>query len=447
MAYECNNCGYTSVEWLGRCPKCGEWDSFKGEDSDSPPPERFVDEAPKPLSEISFASKERIRTGIGEFDRILGGGLLPGAVILLGGEPGIGKSTLLLQAATKLSDLGRVLYVSGEESSKQLKMRAERLGLDSDNLIIYSGQSLEKAVGHVDEIEPICVIVDSIQSLQLSDSTTSLGSTKQVRELGREFTRLAKKKEIATLLIGHITKSGDFSGPKSIEHLVDSTIYFEGKRDRNLRLLRPEKNRFGSTELLGLFQMTEDGLEEILNPSGFFAKKDGRTGKKGTSTVCTVEGNRPILAEVQALVTRSSYGGTPQRRTTGLDYNRTSLLLAVLQKQLGINLEEFDIYLNVVGGFTVEETAADLGIVSAILSSFHDRGIDGQTVLIGEIGLSGEIRPVKSLASRINEAEKLGYRLALVPEDNRDRVSSDSELQLRPVSTLKGAVSELGLEG
>ncbi|MCF7875662.1 DNA repair protein RadA [Candidatus Bipolaricaulota bacterium] len=447
MAYECNNCGYTSVEWLGRCPKCGEWDSFKGGEGDQSPPEDFVDEAPKPLSEISFDSRERIPTDIGEFDRILGGGLIPGSVILLGGDPGIGKSTLLLQTATNISSQGSVLYVSGEESSKQLKMRAERLGLNSENLIIYSGQSLEKAVGHMNDIDPICVIVDSIQSLRSSESSSSLGSTKQVRELGREFTRLAKKKEIATLLIGHITKSGDFSGPKSIEHLVDSTIYFEGKRDRNLRLLRPQKNRFGSTDILGLFQMTEEGLQEILNPSQFFAKKNGQSDQKGASTVCTVEGKRPILAEVQALVTPSNFGGSPQRRTTGLDYNRTSLLFAVLQKQLGIKLEEFDIYLNVVGGFKIEETAADLGIVSAILSSFHDNRIGNQTVLIGEIGLSGEIRPVKALNARINEAEKLGYNLALVPKANAlEQGGTDSGLELRPVKNLKEAISKLRLE-
>ncbi|MBS3735847.1 MAG: DNA repair protein RadA [Candidatus Bipolaricaulota bacterium] len=445
MAYKCKSCGYTSVEWLGRCPKCGDWDSFRQSESEDTSGKDIVDEAPKPLSEISFDSKERLPTGIGEFDRVLGGGLIPGSVTLLGGDPGIGKSTLLLQAATNLAKRGKVLYISGEESSKQLKMRADRLGLSADDLIIYSGQSLENAVSHLNELEPICVIVDSIQSLQSTGNSSSLGSTKQVRELGREFTRLAKKKDIATLLIGHITKSGDFSGPKTIEHLVDSTVYFEGKRDNNVRMMRPEKNRFGSTRLLGLFQMTEKGLQEILNPSQFFAKKNGHSDQKGTTTVCTVEGTRPILVEIQALVTPSNSGGSAQRRTTGLDYNRASLLFAVIQKQLGINLQEFDIYLNVVGGFKVEETAADLGIVSAILSSFQDRKIDSQTVIIGEVGLSGEIRPVKNLKSRVNEAEKLGYRKALIPENHAKSNELETNVDIRPVSVLADAISELEL--
>ncbi|MFB6290263.1 MAG: DNA repair protein RadA [Candidatus Bipolaricaulia bacterium] len=446
MAYKCNECGYTSVEWLGRCPKCGEWDSFsQGDYDENPDKGDFIDESPKPLSEISFDSKQRFPTGIGEFDRVLGGGLIPGSVTLLGGDPGIGKSTLLLQAATNIAQQGKVLYISGEESSKQLKMRANRLNLSSSNLIIYSGQSLENAISHLNDLEPSCVIVDSIQSLQSTGNSSSLGSTKQVRELGREFTRLAKEKEIATLLIGHITKSGDFSGPKTIEHLVDTTIYFEGKRDNNVRLMRPEKNRFGSTRLLGLFQMTEEGLQEILNPSQFFAKKNGHSDQKGTATVCTVEGTRPILVEIQALVTPSNSGGSAQRKTTGLDYNRASLLFAVIQKQLGINLQEFDIYLNVVGGFKVEETAADLGIVSAILSSFQNRKIDSQTVIIGEVGLSGEIRPVKNLKSRVNEAKKLGYRRALLPETQLELGESDTNVELKQVKELADVAAELEL--
>ncbi|MBS3786752.1 DNA repair protein RadA [Candidatus Bipolaricaulota bacterium] len=446
MAYKCKNCGYTSVEWLGRCPKCGDWDSFRQKESEEDSgSEALVDESPKPLSEISFDSKKRIPTGIGEFDRVLGGGLIPGSVTLLGGDPGIGKSTILLQAATNIAKRGKVLYISGEESSKQLKMRAERLNLTADDLIIYSGQSLENAISHLHDLDPLCVVVDSIQSLQRPGNSSSLGSTKQVRELGREFTRLAKKKEIATILIGHITKSGDFSGPKTIEHLVDSTIYFEGKRDKNVRLMRPTKNRFGSTRLLGLFQMTEQGLQEILNPSQFFAKKNGHSTQKGTTTVCTVEGTRPILVEIQALVTPSNSGGSAQRRTTGLDYNRTSLLFAVIQKQLGINLQEFDIYLNVVGGFRVEETAADLGIVSAILSSFQDRKIGSQTVIIGEVGLSGEVRPVKNLKSRVNEAEKLGYMKALIPESHEKSNDLATNLDLQPVGNLADVTTELEL--
>jgi DNA repair protein RadA/Sms len=449
MAYKCINCGFTSVEWLGRCPKCGEWDAFEEEEnSEGEADEVLTDESPVPLSEISFDPKDRIPTGIEEFDRVLGGGLIPGEIILLGGDPGIGKSTLLLQAANHLSSRGEVLYVSGEESSKQLKMRAERLNLSSEDLIVYSGSSLKQSIHHLDELDPVCVVVDSIQSLKSPDSSASVGSTKQVRELGREFTRLGKKKEIPIILIGHITKSGDFSGPKTIEHLVDATIYFEGKRDSNVRLLRPEKNRFGSTGLLGLFQMTETGLKEIMNPSQYFAKKDGSTDDgNGTTTVCTVEGSRPILAEIQALVTPSNFGGSPQRRTTGLDYNRISLLFAVIQKQLGINLQEFDIYLNVIGGFTIEETAADLGVIAAIISSLNEAQIPHQTVIIGEVGLSGELRPVKSLGGRLNEAGKLGYTRALVPESNPALEGIDSELEVIPVGDVSAALNELDVKG
>lgn len=447
MAYKCSNCGFTSVEWLGRCPKCGEWDIFEEEAAEDENSQGVLsNESPTPLSEISFDPKERLPTGIGEFDRVLGGGLIPGSIILLGGDPGIGKSTLLLQAATNLSQQGEVLYVSGEESSKQLKMRAERIGLSSDDLIVYSGGSLKKAIHHLNELEPICVVVDSIQSLKSPDSSTSVGSTKQVRELGREFTRLGKKKDIPIILIGHITKSGDFSGPKTIEHLVDATIYFEGKRDSHVRLLRPEKNRFGSTGLLGLFQMTNKGLKEILNPSQYFAKKDGGTEGNGTTTVCTVEGTRPILAEIQALVTPSNFGGSPQRRTTGLDYNRTSLLFAVIQKQLGVNLQEFDIYLNVIGGFSIEETAADLGVISAILSSINEVRVPRQTVIIGEVGLSGELRPVKSLGARLNEAEKLGYTKAMVPRNNPGLDQLETDLELFPAGNVSEALSELNLK-
>ncbi len=450
MAYKCTNCGFTSVEWLGRCPQCGEWDTFARAtptDNDKAPdePEEVADEKPRPLSEVSFDRQERLSTQIGELDRVLGGGLIPGSVVLLGGEPGIGKSTLLLQVAENLAAEGQVLYITGEESARQVKMRARRLGLSSDDLMVYSGISLEKSIKHLIEIDPVCVVVDSIQSIRSLGGST-LGSTKQVRELGQRFTRAAKSREITTLLIGHVTKSGEFSGPKTIEHLVDVTIYFEGKRDSNLRTLRPAKNRFGSTRSLGLFQMKEKGLEEILNPSRFFSTNSNHENQPGNVTVCSMEGTRPILVEIQALVTKASYGGSPQRRTTGLDYNRVSLLFAVLSKRNHLNLEEFDIYLNVVGGFRVSETAADLGILTAVLSSFYDVKIPKETVIIGEVGLSGEVRAVKNLKDRISETEKLGYRTLFVPANNQGLNGTELSLNLEKVKDISDTFSRLKLE-
>lgn len=451
MAYKCTNCGFTSIEWLGRCPQCGEWDTFKAEvsqdsDGDSEALEDIPEHKPRQLSEISSDQQSRLSTHIGELDRVFGGGLIPGSVVLLGGEPGIGKSTLLLQVANNLTEEGEVLYISGEESARQIKMRASRLNLTSEELIIYSGTNLETAIKHVSEINPVAVIVDSIQSIRGSRNSSTLGSTKQVRELGQRFTRVAKSREITTLLIGHVTKSGEFSGPKTIEHLVDVTIYFEGKRDNNLRTLRPAKNRFGSTRSLGLFQMKEEGLVEILNPSRFFSTNTNHNNQPGNVTVCSMEGTRPILVEIQALVTKSSYGGSAQRKTTGLDYNRVSLLFAVLNKRSQVNLENFDIYLNVVGGFRVSETAADLGIVTSVLSSFHNVEVPRETVVIGEVGLSGEVRAVKNLEARISETEKLGYKNVFVPANNQGVKDRDYSLNLEQVGDLNDAFTRLKLE-
>jgi len=407
--------------------------------------EKEVERKALPLSQVSTEKKERLKTGFEELDRVLGGGLVPGSVSLIGGEPGTGKSTLLLQAAYNLTSYGKVLYISGEESARQIKMRADRLDLESEEMLLYSGQNMERAMDQALELEPVCMIVDSIQALSDTNSEATLGSTKQVRELGSGFTRLAKEKEIATLLVGHITKSGEFAGPKAIEHLVDATFYFEGEKESQVRLLRPQKNRFGSTDGLGLFQMTEKGLREILNPSQFFANRDGgNENKKGSAVVCIMEGKRPILAEVQALVTPPNYSGNSQRRTTGLDYNRASLLLAVLEKQLELNLGGADVYLNVVGGFSVNETAADLGVIAAVLSSYSNLPLGSGGVFVGEVGLSGEVRPVKNLSARLNEVSKLGYERFYFPSSSNlqaekspsNREESEGSTKLRPVESL-----------
>ncbi|MFW6422273.1 MAG: DNA repair protein RadA [Candidatus Bipolaricaulota bacterium] len=452
MAYKCSNCGYSSIKWLGRCPKCGEWDSFAQSNSeDSVAAEGDLEsssrgEGPSRLQEISTAEKRRYPTGISEFDRVLGGGLVPGSVVLIGGEPGIGKSTLLLQATSALSKQGPLLYISGEESLGQIKMRAERLNLNSSQLYLYSGQTIQGGIKQVSSIEPECLIIDSIQSLRSADKEMASSSAKQVRLLGEKFSTLAKRNNMATLLIGHITKSGTFAGPKDIEHLVDATLYFEGKQENQIRLLRPIKNRFGATDGLGLFTMTEGGLDEIVNPSLFFARTNENTGPRiGSSLVCTLEGRRPIIAEVQALVTSANYGDGAQRKAAGLDYNRVGLLLAVIEKQLGLNIASSDVFLSVVGGLTLNDTATDLGVVASILSSFHNSELPKSTLFIGEVGLNGEILPVSRLEARLKEGSQLGYQQAVVPTSKNDRKDSIEGLDIVEVDSIQNLVKALGL--
>lgn len=448
MAYRCSNCGYVSVKWLGQCPKCEEWDTLQeartNAENEPSSDNEEKPEKPQPLPEISSKDKDRLTTEIGEFDRVFGGGLIPGSVSLIGGPPGTGKSTLLLQAAQKLSGFGRVLYISGEESNKQIKTRARRLNLDSEKVLIYSGRNINNALNQILKTNPVCVIVDSIQSLGTGGETDSaLGSTKQVRELGQRFAELAKKEEIATILIGHITKAGKFAGPKAIEHLVDATFYLEGEKEDRTRILRPNKNRFGSTDGLGLFKMTEKGLTEIKNPSRFFANRNrGKT--KGSAVVCTMEGSRPIMAEVQALVAPPNYSGQVQRKSTGLDYNRVSLLLAVLEKQLELSISGSDVYLNVVGGFKLSETAVDLAIIGAILSSYFDKPLEENLLLAGEVGLGGNLRPVDRLDKRLQESAKLGYNKAVIPEMGKQKPVEGC--QLVKISNLQELIPALGLK-
>nr|BAL57537.1 DNA repair protein RadA [uncultured Acetothermia bacterium]BAL58992.1 DNA repair protein RadA [Candidatus Acetothermum autotrophicum] len=442
--YRCRDCGYASVKWLGRCPQCGHWETLteiaerRGEPSCSPWAQAVS--TPQALTDIPITEIQRRPTQIAEFDRVIGGGLIPGSVLLVGGEPGIGKSTLLLQVAAQLAQESPVLYVSGEESPGQIRLRAERLALkDTKDLLIVHEQNLPAICDHVLGTHASAVVIDSIQTVFPEGEGAGLGTTSQVGQATFELSQLARAHKIPIFLIGHITKSGEFAGPKAIEHLVDVALYIEGGRESDVRIVRAVKNRFGSTEEIGVFQMTEAGFREIANPSKFFTERSGPV-PPGSVIVPTLEGTRPILVEIQALVafTRSNY---PQRRATGLDLNRVALLLAVIEKHLGAQISGEDIYVNVAGGLMVRETALDLGIAAAIMSSFKEKPIDSQTVVVGELGLSGEVRRVRKLRERLGEAAKLGYQRAVIPPEKLDPMG----IELCPVHTIREAMEALGI--
>jgi len=419
MAYSCGSCGYGSIKWLGRCPSCGEWDSFAQQAStkaEKDSASSWIGETLCPINEIDLGEVKRLKSGIGEVDRILGGGLIPGAVILFGGEPGIGKSTLLLQLAQSVAqENGNVLYISGEESAAQIKLRANRLGVEDKHLYVLSEQSLSRIIAAIKQVDPCVLIVDSIQATVSDGAIGEAGSVRQLRETSAELTRITKSRKMTTFLVGHITKEGTFAGPKTVEHLVDVAIYLEGHRGEDTRILRSVKNRFGGTNEVAVFQMRTDGLQEITNPSRFFLEEQQREPGAGTVIVPILEGTRPILVELQALVSPTGGYRAPQRRSTGLDYNRVAVLLAVIERRLGIHTSDADVYLSIAGGLETRERATDLGVVAAVVSSLRNRPVTGRTVIVGEVGLSGELRRVKKLRERITEAEKLGYKRVIVP--------------------------------
>lgn len=427
---------------MGRCPACGAWEVFeRAEEKEKGRPR--LSGAPQPLPQIQVNAEGRRQTGIEEFDRTLGGGIIPGSVLLIGGEPGVGKSTLLLQVAEGIARRhGLVLYISGEESPGQIKLRADRLGVNSDRLLILGEQSLSRIEEAIQDLSPTAILVDSIQSVfPPDDKTHELGSLRQVREVSAAFTYMAKSQGIPTLLVGHITKGGEFAGPKAIEHMVDVALYLEGEADGPVRMLRAVKNRFGSIDEVGVFEMGETGLKEITDPSGFFIRK-GQEERSGSAVVPSLEGSRPILVEIQALVARA-YGNYAQRRATGLDLNRMALWLAVVEKRLDVQIGREDVYLNVAGGLVIRETAVDLGATAAIVSSFTNRPISQDVVIVGEVGLNGEVRGVKRLRERLVEAERLGYRRAIVPAI-RDINGLDT-LKPDPVTDIEAAMEALSL--
>jgi len=434
------------VKWYGRCPNCGAWDSLVEETAaEERDDSSWIGEGLRAITEIDLAELNRVPTGLTEFDRLLGGGLVPGGVILFGGEPGIGKSTLLLQLADSLSGrCGKVLYVSGEESEGQVKLRADRLGVKSADLFVLSEQALTRVSAAIERVSPSVLIVDSIQTVRSSRAEGTAGSLRQLRAVSGELAQLAKSRGMATFLVGHITKEGAFAGPKTVEHLVDVAVYMEGSRAEDLRIVRSVKNRFGATNEVAVFRMTEDGLREVVNPSGFFLDDLEGEPRPGTAVVPILEGTRPILVEIQALVSPTGGYGIPQRRATGLDVNRVLLLLAVIDKRLSINVSGADVYLSIAGGLEVRERGTDLGVIAAVVSSLRDRPIPKRTAIVGEVGLAGEVRPVKRLGERIREADKMGYERILVPASFKGH--SPGKIDIVPVGSIEKAIAELELD-
>ena len=424
--YVCQNCGYETAGYLGKCPECGSWASFVEEavgdvnSNDINLPDK---NPPMLLSEIAMNSEIRMTTSISEFDRVLGGGIVQGSLVLLAGDPGIGKSTILLQTSGELCNNGkRILYVSAEESASQIKLRAERLGVKSNNLYIYPQTNFELIKKHIEEMKPDLVIIDSIQAIYTSTIQSSAGSVSQIRECCNSLMTIAKTNNVSIIVIGHVTKEGNIAGPKVLEHMVDAVIQFEGDKYKTYRILRSIKNRFGNTSEVGIFEMGARGLIEVINPSELFLKEYNQTQTPGSTIIVTNEGTRPLLVEIQALVGTTPYP-TPRRVANGVDVSRVLQILAVLEKRIGLNLSKQDVYVNVIGGIDVSEPAADLGIALAIITCVRDVVFDSHTAIVGEIGLSGEIRAVNHVEKRIMEAQKLGFKRIIIPESNE--VSDD----------------------
>ncbi len=444
--FSCSSCGYQSPKWLGRCPDCNSWNSFTEEDYtpvSAGAKERvsLYKDGPVLLKDVVAADEDRLKTNIGELDRVLGGGIVKGSVILIGGDPGVGKSTISLQVSNHLTRQGAVvLYVSGEESVAQTKLRAKRLGeAGSDNLYIVNQTDLSLIIEYIRKLKPQVVVIDSIQVIFDPGISSSPGSVSQVRECAGALTQLAKTTGTSIFIIGHVTKEGALAGPRVLEHIVDTVLYFEGDRFALYRILRAVKNRFGSTNEIGVFEMAASGLAEIKNPSEIFLSEKP-TNVSGTTVTSILEGSRPLLVEIQSLVSRSSFGYA-RRRAQGFDFNRLSLLVAVLEKRMGLALEAEDIFINVAGGIKIEDPAADLAVCAVIASSLRDQEVIPQAVILGEVGLSGEIRSISQVVTRINEAEKLGFKRCILPKNSIKNLKiKKPNIEIVAVSTLKEAL-------
>jgi len=447
--FMCQSCGYQSPKWLGRCPECDKWNSFVEEsfDNNITKSSRSIisdlvsSNGPQRLSAIQPKDLLRTNTRIGELDRVLGGGLVEGSAVLVGGEPGIGKSTLMLQVSHIISKERRVLYISGEESLSQIKLRTQRLGISSDNLYIVNETDLVRIIEYIKDIKPYMAVIDSIQTVYNPQLLQNAGTVTQVKESAGMLTVLAKSSGVSVFIIGHITKEGVIAGPKVLEHIVDSVIYFEGQKESPLRILRAIKNRFGPTDEVGVFSMEQDGLKEVKDPSGIFIPHKNNP-LPGSSITAVIEGTRPFLVEIQALVTASGFGMARQR-SMGFDLNRMILLIAGLQKNLGLNLTNQDIYLNVAGGVRVNEPASDLAVTVAIASSFKDKPIRQDTVILGEVGLTSEVRSITQTGARVNEAKRLGYKRCIIPASNCKSLKSITGIKLIGVDNVSQAFEEL----
>lgn len=442
----CQQCGYQTPRWVGRCPDCGKWNTLKEEAVAGASSRRKGGKEDQvqvmPLDEVTMSPEIRFPTGLFELDRVLGGGVVPGSVILVGGDPGIGKTTLLLQTLQGLSKNGQaLLYVSGEESPQQIKMRSDRLGIHGELLFVMAETSLEELLKTTKTINPGALVVDSIQTIFTDQVGSAPGSASQVQEVACQLMWYAKRSAVPVFIIGHVTKEGMIAGPKLLEHIVDTVLYFEGDKGHPYRILRAVKNRFGATNEIGVFEMKEEGLTEVANPSELFL--NGRPEHStGSVVICSVEGSRPILVELQALVTSTGYA-MPKRMANGVELNRVALLLAVMEKRMGLHLSGQDVYINVVGGLQIDEPAIDLGLVAAIVSSFRDRPIDAQTLILGEVGLGGEVRPVSQVELRTREACKLGFRRCVLPEQNLAKWSGPQGLELIGIQDIGGILDQI----
>lgn len=445
--HTCQNCGYKSPKYLGRCPNCGEWSSFIEEievKEISHARKTLAGEKSQPikLDEVNREDVPRVKTDIEEFNRVLGGGVVPGSLVLIGGDPGIGKSTLLLQVSTQLAHHGEVLYVSGEESAQQIKLRAERLTDDKGtNFYVYAETNMGNVRKEIEHLRPDFLIIDSIQTIMSPDIDSMQGSVSQVREVTNQLMQIAKMNNIAVFIVGHVTKEGTLAGPRTLEHMVDTVLYFEGERQNTFRILRAVKNRFGSTNEIGIFEMQSSGLQEVINPSEVFLGERLK-GATGSAIVCAIEGTRPILVEIQALVTPTVFGNA-RRTTTGLDYNRISLLMAVLEKRAGLLLQNQDAFLKSAGGVKVDEPAIDLAVAVAIASSYKEQPTDPQECFIGEIGLTGEIRRVVRMEQRIFEASKLGFKKIYVPKSGIGNLVISKDIEIIGVETISEVLKEV----
>lgn len=438
----CQNCGNESTKWVGKCPACGEWNTYVEEvvsktqsrDKSIPSMSTRKDNKPQRIQDIQKGSESRVNTRNNELNRVLGGGLVPGSIILIGGEPGIGKSTLLLQVALNMKDT-KILYVTGEESDQQIKMRAERIGIHNNSCFLLTETSTQQVFRHIENVQPDVLVIDSIQTLHTDSIESSAGSLSQIRECAAELQRFSKVSGVPVFLIGHITKEGSLAGPKILEHMVDTVLQFEGDRNHEYRILRSMKNRFGSTSELGIYEMRGSGLREVDNPSEVLLSKR-EENVSGVAVAATIEGMRPMLIEVQALVSSAAYG-TPQRSTTGFDLRRMNMLLAVLEKRSGFRLAVKDVFLNITGGLKVDDPAVDLAVVAAVLSSSEDISVDQKICLAAEVGLSGEIRPVNRIEQRISEAQKLGFQEIFISKFNQKGLdSSKLKINIVPVSKI-----------